>query len=198
MGERELQEALRARAHKRIDAAWQAAEAAVAARRAAIEDQRQALCATMQRQLAGTAAAERRRLLAETERALRRQRLTALQALEGRLQALAGPLLAGLGDSRRHRTWAALAGELPAAEWQRVRVHPEDLDRARRAFPGAEVAVDATLAGGLVAETGDGRIVLDNSLAGRLAQAWPALLTPLAAAVCEEVDKDAAGPAATG
>jgi vacuolar-type H+-ATPase subunit E/Vma4 len=96
------------------------------------------------------------------------------------------------------RQWLALAGELPAAAWQQVRVHPNDFDQARQTFPNAQVEVDATLAGGLVAVSADGRIVLDNSLTGRLRQAWPGLLPALVTAVCTEVNQGAAGPTPTG
>jgi hypothetical protein len=195
MGEHELQEALRARTEEQIQLLWQAAETAVATRRAEVGEQQRSVLEAMARELATAAAGERRRLLATAERGLRQQRLAALAALEVRLHTLAGQLLPALGRGKDRRQWLALAGELPTAAWQRIRVHPDDLDQARQTFPAAAVEGDATLAGGLVAITADGRIVLDNSLAGRLRLAWPELLTPLIAAVCAEVDQDAAGPA---
>jgi vacuolar-type H+-ATPase subunit E/Vma4 len=198
MGERELQEALRNRAQERIHAAWQAAEAAVAAQRAEAEAQSATLCAAMEKQSASAAAAERRTLLTATELAMRRQRLAAMTALEERLHTLAIHLLGSLGGDERCRLWRTLAGELPAAEWQRVSVHPDDRVLARQTFPAALVVDDAALVGGLMAAMADGRIEVDNSLPGRLARAWPGLLSPLLAAINEEVAKSAAGPAPAG
>lgn len=198
MGEHELQEALRVRTQEQIRMVWQAAEAAVATRRDEIEQRRQTMLELLTRELDTAITGERRKLLAAAERVVRQQRLAALASLEGRLHPLAVQLLPALGMAEDRRLWLALAGELPAAEWQHVCVHPDDLDQARQTFPAAVVEGDAALAGGLVAATADGRIVLDNSLAGRLQQAWPELLTPLIAAVRAEVDQGAAGPAPTG
>lgn len=198
MGERELQEALRNRAQERIQAAWQAAEAAVATQRAAAAAQRAALCAAMEKQSASAAAAEQRTLLTATELAMRRQRLAAVAALEERLHALAVQLLGSLDGDERCRLWRALAGELPAAAWQRVSVHPDDRALARQAFPAALVIDEAALVGGLLTAMADGRIEVDNSLSGRLERAWPGLLSSLLAAINEEVAKGAARSAPTG
>jgi vacuolar-type H+-ATPase subunit E/Vma4 len=198
MGEHELQEALRVRTQEQIRLVWQTAEAAVTTRRAEVGEHQRAVLESMAQELATAAAGERRKVLAAAERKLRQQRLATVATLESRLHALAVQLLPGLGMAEDRRLWQALAGELPAAAWQHVRVHPEDLGQARQAFPAAVVEGDATLAGGLVATTADGRIVLDNSLAGRLQLAWSELLTPLLAAVCAEGDQGVAGPAPTG
>lgn len=198
MGERELQDALRARAAAEIDALWRTAEAAVAARRGEVAAAQAELIATAEREAAAASAATRRELLAAVEHELRRERLAAEQELDRRLYALATRLIATLGARRRERLWQALSAELPAGEWRRLRVHPDDLARARAAFPDAEVVVDEVLAGGLVAATADGRIVIDNSLSGRLERAWPELLVPLVAAVNAEVERHAAGDAAAG
>lgn len=198
MGEHELQEALREEAQARIRELWRAAEAAVARRRAETEEGLAALRGEAARREATAVAAVCRTVLTATRAEERRQRLAGEAQFEQRLHALAVRLLPELCATERCRLWQALANELPAAEWQRVRVHPDDLLQAQRTFPAAEVTADSALGGGLVAETADGRIVVDNSLAGRLEQSWPALLTPLLAAADEELDKDAAGSAAPG
>lgn len=198
MGERELQEALRSKAQERMQAAWQTAEAAVAARRAELDCRLEARRAAMHQQGAAVAAAERRGVLSAAERSVREQRLAALSALAERLHVLALQLLTGLDGAQRRRLWHALAGELPAAEWRRVQVHPDDLEPARQAFAAALVEGDAELAGGLVVATADGRIEVDNSFAGRLERAWPSLLTPLVAAAGEEADKGVAGSGPAG
>lgn len=197
MGEHELQEALRGKARETIRELWQAAEAAVAEQRTEIAARQAALRDTAKRQLAAAAAIVRRDVLATAERAVRQQQLAAEQALQERLHAAAMRVLPELGAGDRQRLWRTLAAELPPVDWQRIRVHPDDLSAARQFFPMVEVTAEPALGGGLVAETADGRIVIDNSLTGRLARAWPDLLSPLFAAISEEVDKDAAGSAAT-
>lgn len=196
MGERELQEALRGKARERIRRIWRAAEEAVAARRAEIGAEQAILRERAEQEQAATAVVTRRNVLAAAALAAQQQCLVTEQRLRERLHALAGRRLPTLIDGARARVWQALAAELPAAEWQRIRVHPADLAVARQRFPTAEVLADAALGGGLVAEAGDGRIVVDNSLAGRLERAWPELLVPLFAAISEEVERDAAGAAA--
>lgn len=197
MGEHELREALRGKAQARIRQLWQASEAAVAGRRVELEAEQATLRAEAERQHAAAAAVTRRNLLAGAELKAQQHCLETEEWLQQRLYALATNLLAELGRSERQQLWPALVEELPAAEWQRIRVHPDDLPAARERFPTVEVVADPALAGGLVAETGDGRIVVDNSLNGRLTRAWPELLAPLFAAIHKEVDRDAAGPAAT-
>jgi vacuolar-type H+-ATPase subunit E/Vma4 len=197
MGEHELQEALRGKARETIRELWQAAEAAVAERRAEIDARQAALRDTAERQLAAAAAVVLREVLATAERAVRQRQLVAEQALRERLHAAAMRVLPELGAGDRRRLWRTLAAELPPIAWQRIRVHPDDLSVARQFFPTVEVIAEPALGGGLVAETADGRIVIDNALTGRLARAWPDLLAPLFAAINEEVDRDAAGSAAT-
>jgi vacuolar-type H+-ATPase subunit E/Vma4 len=198
MGEHELREALRNDAQARIRDVWQVAEAALAERRAVVARQVAALREEAQRRLAATVAEERRTLLAAATLAARQQQLAAEAGLLDRLKALALRLLPGLCGEDRRRLWLALANELPAADWERIVVHPDDLETARLTFPMTEIVAAVALAGGLVAETAGGRVVVDNSLAGRLKQGWPGLQTALLAAVYEEVDRDAAGPTPAG
>lgn len=198
MGEHELREALRGEAQAKIRATWQAAEAEVAARRAEVAAEVATLCDESARRQAAVLAAERRTLLAAAELTARQRQLAAEAAIVKRLQTLARQLLPALYGKDHQQLWHTLAGELPCAEWQRVRVHPDDLEITRQRFPAAELSVEAALGGGLIAETADGRVVVDNSLTGRLERGWPGLLIPLMAAVYEEVDRDAAGPTATG
>lgn len=198
MGEHELQEALRGEAQAKIRAVWQAAETAVAARRAEVAAEVVALRDEAARRLAAAQAAEQRTLLTAAEMTARQRLLVAETAVLERLRRLAASLLPELGATQRSRFWQALVAELPTAEWQRVRVHPDDLTLARQTFPAAEVSSEPALGGGLVVEVADGRISVDNSLAGRLARSWHELQTPLMMAVHEEVDKDAADSSPAG
>lgn len=198
MGEHELQEALRGEAQAQIRAIWQAAEEAVAARRAEVAVEVMALRNESVRRQAVARAAEQRVLLSAAELAARQRLLATETALLERLRRLAAKLLPALGATQRSRFWFALVAELPLIEWRRVHVHPDDLVLARQTFPAAEISSSPALGGGLVVETADGRIVVDNSLAGRLERSWLELQTPLMVTVHEEVDKDAAGSAPPG
>lgn len=198
MGEHELQEALRREAQAKIRAIWEAAEAAVAARRAEVAAAAVALRAASARRQALALAEVQRTTRSQAEAAARQRLLTAESVLLERLQRLAMRLLPQLGAGERPRVWQALAGELPPGDWQRVQVHPDDLPLARTTFPAAEIAGAPELGGGLVVATADGRLAVDNSLAGRLERRWPELQIPLMAAIQEEVTKDAAGTVFTG
>lgn len=198
MGEHELREALRRETQARIRALWGATEDAVVARRAEVDAEIAALREAANRLQAATLEGERRALLAAAELTARQQQLAAETSLGERLYRLATGLLPDLAAMGRHELWIALAAELPVAEWQRVQVHPEDLPLARARFPAADLSGDPALGGGLIAETADGRIVVDNSLAGRLARCWPRLRTELLTAIREEVERDAAGSATAG
>lgn len=198
MGEHELREALHRETQAKIRAIWLAAENAVAARRAEVAAEVAGLrAASARRQVAALAAEQRaRRSVAATAA---RQRLLATETLLlERLYRLAVQQLGTFGAMERRRLWPVLAGELPPGEWRRVRVHPEDVAPARQRFPAAEVDGVAELGGGLVVATADGRITVDNSLAGRLSRCWPELQALLLAAIHKEVADDAAGSATAG
>jgi vacuolar-type H+-ATPase subunit E/Vma4 len=195
MGEQELREALRSKAQERIRDAWQAAEAAVAARRDEVAAQCEQLRAAMEEQLAATVAATRQVVLLAAQREGRQLLLAAEDELQRRLYDQARSLLPALGADHRRGCWQSLVVELPAGEWRRVTVHPDDLTVARETFPQAEVIAEAALGGGVQVETGDDRVLADNSLAGRLERSWSELLVPLFAEISRKIESDAAGAA---
>ena len=158
---------------------------------------------------AAVLAQERARLEAELEAELRRREsdaaleaqrrarelgATAAIGLADRLLELARAELPGLRQAEPDRLFDALARELPPLPWQRVRVNPDDVARARRCFPAAEVAGDPGISGGMELECEDGRLRVSNTLETRLATAWPDLLPGLVAALAK--DRQAHGPAA--
>jgi hypothetical protein len=63
---------------------------------------------------------------------------------------------------------------LPKREWQRVTVNPADMALARLQFPGCDVATDAAISGGVIAE--DAALRVNNTFERRLAASWPELL----------------------
>ena len=199
MGEHELHNALRREADSRIRTLWAEAETEVATRREALKNELAALQQATGEDGHKEVQAVHRSDSARIEQEVRRDRLLARTALAERLLALATQLLAELGAANREGVWRNAVAELPAAAWQTVTVHPDDAQRARRAFPQAEVKTDPALIGGVIAAAANGRIVVDNSLAGRLVRGWPELLPELTGALERELNEHGpAGPAATG
>lgn len=137
------------------------------------------------------AAGERQAQLAQGRRLALAERLRGEERLQQRLWQLARPLLAELATREPEALLAALADELPTAEWQQVAVNPGATALAGRRFPRARISGDAGISGGLRCTSADGRIVVDNTLETRLARGWPELLPLLFATL--EAD-DAAAP----
>jgi vacuolar-type H+-ATPase subunit E/Vma4 len=197
MGEHELRAALRREADDRIREGWAAAEREVATRRAQVTTDLDALRQTGEEQALAAALAARRAAAATIEQALRRCRLLAESTLAERLRSLAEQVLTELAEQERDPLWRASVAEIPAAEWRTLRVAPADLLRARRDFPRASVEADNALIGGLIAATAGERIVVDNSLAGRLERGWPELLPELMANLIREMTAHETTGAAT-
>lgn len=122
----------------------------------------------------------------EAQRRAREISMNAAIALAGRLRRLALAELPRSPIEDAEQFFVALARELPAHEWQTVRVNPSDRDRARKNFPGADVVCDNAITGGMEVEAEAGRIRVSNTLETRLATAWPDVLPGLIAKVLAE------------
>jgi vacuolar-type H+-ATPase subunit E/Vma4 len=101
-------------------------------------------------------------------------RNNARTSVADRAHGLALAALARLRDTSYPDRFRALAGELPKREWQRVTVNPADAALARRQFPGCDIATDAAISGGVIAE--DAALRVNNTFERRLAASWPDLL----------------------
>ncbi|HSP16561.1 MAG TPA: V-type ATP synthase subunit E [Thermoanaerobaculia bacterium] len=179
-----LTQALRRKAKEDAEAVWQKARADAESHRAAkaraYEEQR----ARAAEQLAAVSAELARRANSDAERGARRILATSKAALSDRLYRLAVETLGGLRDSE---LFEALAAELPARVWERVRVHPADQSIALKLFPRAEVVCDPGIAGGMDVEVEQGRVRIINTLEARLQAAWPEILPALMKDVLEEM-----------
>jgi vacuolar-type H+-ATPase subunit E/Vma4 len=174
-----LIEALRRKAERDAEALWEAARARAQARR---DDAARALAQRRIQIAAETAALAQeseRAAIAEAQREARRIRTAASTALAARLFRLACAALPQFRDEHYERLFAALAEELPARPWQRVRVHPADRQLAAARFAQAQVACDEAIVGGIEVEAEDGRIRISNTLLTRLQTAWPDVLPRL-------------------
>jgi V/A-type H+-transporting ATPase subunit E len=183
-----LVESVQKKAAEDAEAMWRDARAEVEALRLqlaeALEQQRASQLAAAQ----VTAKHREEAATAEAEHHARGVEAGATIALADRLYRLALEELARLQDRGSRESFDALAAELPPLEWQDVRVNPIDFENARVRFPCAQVASDESIAGGLEVAAEGGRIRVDNTLATRLARAWPDVLPGLIEDISRERD----------
>jgi vacuolar-type H+-ATPase subunit E/Vma4 len=199
MSESELKIALQQEGAARIRGFWQEAEVTVAAQRQELDAELTQLHSETDRRIQAESAMLRNTLLFAAQGRAQETRLYAEATLEQRLLLLARQLLPDLAGRDRSTLWQALRGELPAAAWTAIKVHPDDQELAERDFPEATIACDETLGGGLVATSADDAIRIDNSLSCRLLRAWPDLLPQLLGELRKLVDNHAtADPHTTG
>ncbi len=191
MGETELKIALQHEGEARAREFWQQAEGAVEKRRKEIEADLEHLRDETERGLQAEAATMRNNLLFEARARAAADRLRAEAAMELRLLEMAGPVLGEMIGEARQELWQVLYHELPEYRWMKVKVHPEDLELARRAFPSATIDCDEAVGGGLIATDAEGTIRIDNTLSCRLMRAWPDLLPSLMKDLRKRVDDDA-------
>ena len=168
-----LIEAVRRRTTDTVAALWAEARAEAGRCRDEAERAVEAERAELGRRLRAISKGASRAALAEAERRARSLRTVAAAGLAGRLWTAAAGALPQLRDASYPARFRALAGELPKRAWMRVVVNPADGELAAESFPGSVVATDATIAGGLVAESDGLRVT--NTLGRRLAAAWPDL-----------------------
>jgi vacuolar-type H+-ATPase subunit E/Vma4 len=187
MARQPLVDAIRREAEAEVAATWEKARAEVEACEAGCAR----AIATARREastiVAAKAAAIDNAATHGAEKEARRIQAIASAALAGRLHTLAVAMLPRLRTADYPEHFAALAQELPARTWQRVIVNPADEALARAFFPSAQIDRDATVAGGLIVETDEGRVRVDNSLRTRLDAAWPDLLPALMRSVRDRI-----------
>ncbi|MCL5023381.1 MAG: V-type ATP synthase subunit E [Nitrospirae bacterium] len=126
--------------------------------------------------LSSAARAGAEAVLSEAERTARAKRLTAEKELSERLYQFAVRALPCLRDEKYGDVFGVLVGELPSFCWEVVRVRAEDGDMAKAFFPGAEIAPDDGISGGLDVIAGKGTIRVVNTFEKRLEKAWSGML----------------------
>jgi vacuolar-type H+-ATPase subunit E/Vma4 len=174
-----LIEALRRNGERDAQALWEEARARAQAHKddaaRSLEEQRRQIDA----EIAANAAEFEREAVTEAQREARRIHVQTSTALAGRLFRLACASLPRFRQEHYEQLFAALAAELPARTWQRVRVNPADQRLAAARFPPAQVECDEAIVGGIEVEAEDGRVRISNTLQTRLQMAWPDILPGL-------------------
>jgi vacuolar-type H+-ATPase subunit E/Vma4 len=185
-------------AHSRVEAIHRGADAEV---RAIEEEAERAVAEVMRRHLerehAGRRATQDRELAA-ARRHTRGRELEAQHALLARVVARARSLLPETAESPAYR--AVLPRHLDEALSFLQGLHPQV--RCQAAFvpvlesaiverEGARIVIDESVGPGIVAESGDGSVIVDNTLTARLRRVETDLATELARRLSEPV------PAAT-
>jgi vacuolar-type H+-ATPase subunit E/Vma4 len=174
-----LLEDLRRKSAERVAAAWQRVEGEAAALRAQEEADLAAARVVQERQQQEAEQAATEPVLRAAAIEALRCEDDALRELGGRLQEMARERLASLRDEGYPALFAGLAAELPQIGWGEVRVHPDDIELARRHFPGAEIQGEEAVGGGFIVSAATGGLRVVCTLARRLELAWPLALPRL-------------------
>lgn len=175
----ELIEALRRRGEENILAVRREAEAEAERIRAEASGKiglvRESLC----REHMLAVAKQTGEIISAAERKARMILLAAEKELSEKLYAAALGELCCLRNGRYPEIFGELVKELPAYQWQVVRVNPLDEGRAGEHFPGAAIMADPAITAGLEVEGRDGMVRIANTFEKRLDKAWAGILPEL-------------------
>lgn len=189
-----LIESLRSQAARDVEQLWTDARAEAGRHRTALAEIREQERGRIEQATEAELSRLRAEAAAQAAHRARELRAGAMLELGERLQRLARAALPRLRQEAQGRLFDALASELPARDWQRVRVNAADTGAAARIFPAAVIEVDPAISAGLEVECEDGAIRISNTLDARLDAAWPDLLPRLIAGL--ERRSASHGPAA--
>ena len=119
---------------------------------------------------------QEKRIFSEANKKARKIRLLAENTLSDRLFLLALSCLSELRNDRYKGIFESLVKELPDAQWNEVRVSPDDLQLAEKYFAGAHLIPDNRITGGLLVLTDDRKIHINNTFEKRLERIWEDIL----------------------
>jgi vacuolar-type H+-ATPase subunit E/Vma4 len=187
MGYEELIESLYKECEDRIRSLWKEveveAEKMKVAKSGRLEQMRAEYGVTLKREVAS----QEEKVLAKAGIEARKIKLAVEKALSDRLYSLAASSLHGLRSGRYTREFEALVKELPAVQWDEVRIHPEDKEIAGACFVDSRISADNRITGGFEVRREEGKIRINNTFEKRLERAWEDLLPLLIRDVYREV-----------
>lgn len=176
MGRQELALALKQRGEAEGQKIWQQVEAEAEQYRSGKQQEVARMNRACDLECAQNSSLECLQLEWRVAKKTRQLRLTALHALDRRIWLLAKDELSRLDPELRQQALSRFAEEIPGGAWCRVWAAPDDVGMVQALFPDCQIDADATLAGGLVVASEDGKIRIDNSLTKRLETLWPELV----------------------
>lgn len=189
MGLEELLNTLKKNERKQIEDIWHAAEDEAETLRTQVAETISDITKTHADQIANACQKSMRAIFSETETKTRGKKLFAYQALEEALKNAATMQLPLLRQHNYEKAFASLVAELPERQWEKIVVNPADLELAAQFFAPEIIHADATISGGLLAETANGRIVVNNTLEKRLERKWPNILPGIIAEFEKQYEK---------
>jgi vacuolar-type H+-ATPase subunit E/Vma4 len=191
MGSRELIESLRRASEESIRLFRQDAEREAEVMQDSLSKKIAELRRHYDDELVAAGNEEARRGIAEAGIRVRAIKLDAEKTISDRLFLIARESLAPLRNDGYQAIFEKLARELPALSWKLVRVHPADVDLARKYLPDAEIVPVETITGGLDASNAEGTIRVINTFEKRLELAWADMLPLLISDIYQEISDGA-------
>ncbi len=179
MGCKELIESLRAAASERLKTIWSEASAEADAVRAACVQKSDQAKEEAGRIMASQVALIRSQALLASHNRERGLRLAADRKLAALLYSIAVSRLPLLRAHGYEAAFQAMVKELPRFTWGSVKVHPDDVERARTFFPNAKITALEAISGGIEVTSDDGRVTCVNTCEKRLERAWEGMLPEL-------------------
>ncbi len=176
MSSRELIDSLRRSGEEKIHILRHEAEQEAEAVRTAASARLEELRRRYADRLAAAAGEEAVRALAEAGNRARTLRLEAEKVLSERLWSAARAAMHQLRNGVYPSLFEKMVLELPALDWNLVRVNPADVSLAKKYFPEAEIIPVEIISGGVDVTIRDGTIRVINTLEKRLERAWNELL----------------------
>lgn len=186
MGHRELIDSLRKEGEESINRLWAGVKDEAEKINAEASRRITELREEFDRDLEIAVIKEEESILSEARNRARIIMLSLEQSLSERLFPLAVSCLGDLRTARYRDVFTSIAGELPDAEWEDIRVNPEDEGIARELFPDTRIVPDSNISGGLEAVRSNGKICITNTFEKRLEKAWQDILPLLIKDICKE------------
>jgi V/A-type H+-transporting ATPase subunit E len=191
MSSKELIESLRRSGDEKIRLLRQEAEQEAGAVRTTATARIEGLRKRYADQLSAATGEETIRALAEAANRARALKLAAEKVLSERLLSSSRAALQQLRGATYPAIFEKMVLELPSLAWNLVRVHPADVNLARKYFPEAEIVPVETITGGIDVTIRDGTIRVINTLEKRLERAWNELLPPMVKDAYREISDGA-------
>ncbi len=185
MGSRELIESLNREADERARSIRDDAEAEARRILGEAREKAEALARECRAEQERAARARTAEIVLEAKGEPRALKARSSAELVGRLRDLAFSCLGELRASNYEGVFRGLAAEIPANDWEVVRVNPADVKLASDVFGGLRVQGDAGITGGMEAASGGGLVQVVNTFEKRLERAWEELLPGLLREVYE-------------